>query len=84
MSNILNEILLRSDTEEVSAEIMSELLMDDGISTWKTFENLVYEYVNNKGSRIGIDYALEILTGRNLEQIAQIVINRTNRRGIYD
>lgn len=62
---------------EESAEVMAELLMDDQVSSWKMFEELVSAYQNGTAEkRSGIDAACAILTGNRLASIAEIILSR--------
>lgn len=62
---------------EVSADVMSELLMDDNWSTWKMFEGLASDYLNGSADvRKGIDLAISAVTGWNLDTIAQTILDR--------
>ncbi len=68
---------LEISDRELSAEIMSELLMDDNFSTWKMFEELASIYIDSPKLREGIDLTLSTLTGYNMEEISEKVISRT-------
>ena len=66
-------------SRDTFADIMSGHLMDEGISTYKMAEELIYNYLNcdrfnteteKAAFRKGIDTAMEILTYQNLKSIA--------------
>ncbi len=61
---------------DVSAEVMAELLMDDGNSSYKMFEELASDYINaeEESYRKGLDNACRILTGYSLAHIADDVL----------
>ena len=70
---------------DISAEVMSELLMDTDWSTWKMFEGLATDYLwGNADVRKGIDQACAALTGWELGTIAQMIIDRCNEYGVSD
>ena len=60
---------------DISADVMSGLLMDDEWSTYKMFEGLASDYLNgNADVRKGIDCATTALTGWSMKTIAEKVI----------
>ena len=60
---------------DTSADVISELLMDDEWSTYKMFEGLASDYLNgNNDVRKGIDCATTALTGWSMKTIAEKVI----------
>ena len=62
---------------DVSCEVMEELLDRRASNVLWVFEKLAYQYLHSNGSeRDGIDFACYILTGYNLVEIAQIILNR--------
>ena len=68
------------DDCDASADVMSELLMDDEWSTYKMFEGLASDYLNgNDDVRKGIDLACAALTGWNLDTIAKKVLKKKCR-----
>lgn len=72
----IQEVLDTVD-REITAEVMSELLMDDGWTTWKMFEGLASDYLNGSADvRKGIDLACSALTGWNLSSIADQILER--------
>lgn len=73
---IVDQALDMAD-REISADVMSELLMDDSWSTWKMFEGLASDYLGGSADvRKGIDYACSALTGWDLPSIAARIIQR--------
>jgi hypothetical protein len=72
----IREVLETVD-REITAEVMSELLMDDNWSTWKMFEGLASDYLNGSADvRKGIDLACSALTGWYLSSIADQILER--------
>lgn len=70
---------------DLSSEYMSELLMDDGFSTYKMFESLASDYKDASSEvRKGIDLACSALTGWTLLAIAETLVNKFNGDGGYD
>ncbi len=70
------EKALQTSDYERSDEIMTELLTDTDISTYKTFEDIAGRYIcGNSDFRKGIDVALTILLAYNLQEIANKVAN---------
>lgn len=71
------EEVLDTVDREITAEVMSELLMDDTWSTWKMFEGLASDYLSGSVDvRKGIDLACSALTGWNLPSIAEQILER--------
>lgn len=71
--------VLETVDREITAEVMSELLMDDTWSTWKMFEGLASDYLNGSADvQKGIDLACSALTGWNLSSIAEQILERVN------
>lgn len=78
--NTIEEVLNTVD-REISAEVMSELLLDDHWSTWKMFEDLASDYLNGSDDvRKGIDLACSALTGWDLSSIAEQILARARVR----
>lgn len=78
--NNIKEVLNTVD-REISAEVLSELLMDDQWSTWKMFEGLAYDYLTGSADvRKGIDLACSALTGWDLSSIAEQILERVRVR----
>jgi hypothetical protein len=74
--NNIKEVLDTVD-REITAEVMSELLMDDQWSTWKMFEGLASDYLSGSADvRKGIDLACSALTGWYLSSIAEQILER--------
>lgn len=72
----IREVLETVD-RDISAEVMSELLMDDNWSTWKMFEGLASDYLNGSPDvQKGIDLACSALTGWYLSSIAKQILER--------
>lgn len=64
-----------SDCEK-SSEIMTGLLMDTDVSTYKSFEDLAGRYIGGSADfRKGIDAALTILLAYNMKEVANMVSN---------
>lgn len=69
--------VLETVDREITAEVMSELLMDDTWTTWKMFEGLASDYLNGSTDvQKGIDLACSALTGWNLSSIAEQILER--------
>lgn len=67
---------------DITADIMTELLMDPNWTTWKMFEGLASDYLNaNEEVRKGIDLACSALTGWNLSSIAEKILDRERNIG---
>ena len=72
----ISEVLDTVD-REITAEVMSVLLMDENWSTWKMFESLASDYLMGSADvRRGIDLACSALTGWNLTSIADQILER--------
>lgn len=72
----IREVLETVD-REITAEVMSELLMDDNWSTWKMFESLASDYINGSVDvQMGINLACSALTGWDLSSIAEQILER--------
>ncbi len=64
---------------DTSAEYMSELLYDDNNSSYKMFEELVSSYITgNDDVKKGIDIACAVLTGYNLDSIADNLLKKVS------
>lgn len=66
---------------DVAAEVLAEYLMDDSISTYKMFEELAAKYIGKNTTqeeRNGIDFAVGVITGWNLPELADEIVKRTN------
>ena len=65
------EKALKTSTYEKSSEVMTVLLTDTDVSTYKTFEDLAGRYIcGNSDFRKGIDVALTILLDYNMKEVA--------------
>ncbi len=74
--DIIKQALLE-DNEENSAEYMAEVLMDDSVSTWMTFEHLASDYIyGSEDFRKGLDDCCMLLTGNSLRTIAEEIMQR--------
>ena len=74
MNNIKK--VLQTISKDDTAEYMAWLLMDDGNTTWKMFEQMADEYFNgNKDFCEGFNRACAILTGWNIETIAEQILD---------
>lgn len=74
----IQEVLETVD-REITAEVMSELLMDDSWSTWKMFEGLASDYLNGSTDvQKGINLACSALTGWDLSSIADQILERAS------
>ncbi len=59
-----------------AAEVMNELLYDEGNSTYKMFNDLVGAYLDKSDEfKAGFDRACEILVANNMKGIAQKIID---------
>ena len=65
----------KGGVKDISSEIMTDLLMDTNVSTYRMFEDLCNRYVDsgNADFQEGIDFALRVLTNYDLHQIAEMV-----------
>lgn len=71
------EEALETVDREITAEVMSELLMDDHWSTWKMFEGLASDYLSGSADvQKGINLACSALTGWDLSSIAEQMLER--------
>lgn len=69
-TEVIGRALYKLEREE-TADHMAELLMDTENSSYKMFEELALHYLNaNPKTQEGIDIACSILTGWNLDTIA--------------
>lgn len=76
--DIIEEAYKIEDNRDLTAEYMAELLMDDSNSSYEMFEELVSSYLNgNTDYRNGLNAACSILTGYNLQSIAEEIIEKS-------
>lgn len=77
--DILNELMEQNYDREVSSDELSQLLMDDHITTSYVFENLACEYLHgSKEYREGIDKALYCLLSYNMKDVAKLIKEAVN------
>lgn len=72
----IREVLDKVDKEE-TAQIMAEVVTDDGVSTYDVFESLADAYISGtEDMRAGIDKTLSLLTGYYMPELAEYIIRR--------
>ena len=62
---------------DVSAQIMTEQLFDENISTYKMFENLAEKFVERPDLREGIDFAVSEITGLSMKELSEKILERS-------
>jgi hypothetical protein len=79
---ILKAATLGVIDKDDSASYMAELLMDDRWSSYKMYEDIVRLWLGGSEEfRKGIDSALSVLTGWNLDSITKTLLNRAKENG---
>ena len=65
--------------KDETADYITELLLDDGNSTYKMFEELATKYITaSEDERNGIDYACSVLLGWSLVTVSRNLLTRKN------
>ncbi len=77
---IVKKALYCTDTD-ATAEKMAEILMDDGVSTYKVFEDLASAYLKaSHDKKEGMDMALSCLCGCNMKELAEVMIESAKEK----
>lgn len=70
---------------EESAIYMSEVLMDENVSTYKMYEDLVSAYLHgNEIFRAGLDRAVVLMTNKSLAEITAELLSRSDSKPAND
>ena len=66
---------------EVAAEVLGEAMFNPDVSTYKVYEEMACRYLGaENGFRKGMDYALSMVAGLDMTDLAKLIIAAEQRK----